>query len=48
MKSLNVITHVKAAEQYFPVVLLIVLHKVILLNVWTKIVLCDHSNESRY
>ena len=37
-----------ATEQCFPVVLLIVLHKVILLNVWTKIVLCDHSNESRY
>ena len=30
MKSLNVTTQVKAAEQYFPAVLLIVLHKVIL------------------
>ena len=30
MKSLNVTIQVKATEQYFPVVLLIVLHKVIL------------------
>ena len=30
MKSSNVTVQVKAAEQYFPVVLLIVLHKVIL------------------
>ena len=46
MKSLNVTTQVKAAEQYFPVVLLIVLYKVILtFECVDKILVCDHSDK---
>ena len=46
MKSLNVTIQVKAAEQYFPVVLLIVLYKVILtFECVDKILVCDHSDK---
>ena len=39
---------VKANEQYFPVVLFIVLYKVILtLESMDEILKCDHSNESQ-
>ena len=38
---------IKAAEQYFPVALLIMLHKVALtFESVDEIVKCDHSNES--
>ena len=41
------ITQMKAAEQYFPVVLFIVLHKVILtLESVEETLKCDHSNEN--
>ena len=47
MKSHSVTTRVKATEQYFPVVLSIMLYMVVLcfgsMNVILK---CDHSNES--
>ena len=47
MKSLNVTIQVKAAEQYFPVVLLIVLYKVVLtFESVDEILKCDHSRES--
>ena len=37
----------KAIEQYFPVVLFIMLYKVILTFEWAdEILKCDHSNES--
>ena len=37
----------KATEQYFPVVLFIMLYKVILTFEWAdEILKCDHSNES--
>ena len=37
----------KAAEQYFPVVLFIMLYKVVLTFAFTdEILKCDHSNES--
>ena len=37
----------KATEQYFPVVLFIVLHKVVLtFESANEILKCDHSNES--
>ena len=36
----------KATEQYFTVVLFIVLHKVINFESVDKILKCDHSNES--
>ena len=38
---------VKATEQYFPVVLFIMLHKVVLaFDSVDEILKCDHSNES--
>ena len=47
IKSLNVTIQVKATEQYFPVVLLIVLYKVVLtFESVDKILKCDHSSES--
>ena len=37
----------KAIEQYFPVVLFIMLHKVVLtFEAMNEILKCDHSNES--
>ena len=47
MKSLSVSIQVKATEQYFPVVLFIMLYKVILtFDSVYGILKCDHSNES--
>ena len=47
MKSISVTIQMKAAEQYFPVVLFIMLYKVVLTfeSVY-EILKCDHSNES--
>ena len=47
MKSLSVTTQVKATEQYFPVVLFIMLYKVVLIF-WSvdEILKYDYSNES--
>ena len=47
MKSLSVTIQMKATEQYFPVVLFIMLYKVVLIfeSVY-EILKCDHSNES--
>ena len=43
-----VTTQMKAADQYFPVVLFIMLYKVVLTFPFAKEILkCDHSNESR-
>ena len=47
MKSLSVIIQMKATEQYFPVVLFIMLYKVILtFESVDEILWCDHLNES--
>ena len=47
MKTLNVTIQVKAAEQYFPVVLFIMLYKVVLtFESVDENLKCDHSNES--
>ena len=47
MKSLSVTIQVKATEQYFPVVLFIVLYKLALSSESVdEILKCDHSNES--
>ena len=47
MKSLSVTIQMKATEQYFPVVLLIMLYKVVLrFEFVDEILKCDHSNES--
>jgi len=47
MKSLSVTIQMKATEQYFPVVLFIMLYKVILsFESVDEILKCDHSNES--
>ena len=47
MKSLSMTIQMKAAEQYFPVVLFIVLYKVVLTCISVdEILKCDHSNES--
>ena len=47
MKSLSVTIQMKATEQYFPVVLFIMLYKVILtVESADEILNCDHSNES--
>ena len=47
MKSYGVTIQMKATEQYFPVVLFIVLYMVVLTfeSVY-EILWCDHSNES--
>ena len=44
MKSLSVTIQMKVIEQYFPVVLFIMLHTVVLTE--DEILKCDHSNES--
>jgi len=47
MKSKSVNIQMKATEQYFPVVLFIMLHKVVLrFESVDEILKCDHSNES--
>ena len=45
MKSLSVTIQIKASEQYFPVVLFILLHKVVqTFESVDEILKCDHSN----
>ena len=47
MKSLSVTIQMKTIEQYFPVVLFIMLFKVVLIfESVDEILKCDHSNES--
>ena len=47
MKSLSVTIQIKATEQYFPVVLFIMLYKVVLtFESVDEILKCDDSNES--
>ena len=47
MKSLSVTIQMKATEQYFPVVLFIMLYKVVLhFESVNEIAQCDHSNKS--
>ena len=47
MKSYGVTIQMKATEQYFPVVLFIMLYKVVLtFESMDEILWCDHSNES--
>ena len=47
MKSLGVTIQMQATEQYFPVVLFIMLHKVVLtFESVDEILKSDHSNES--
>ena len=47
MKSYSVTIQMKATEQYFPVVLFIMLYKVVLtFEPVDEILKCDHSNES--
>ena len=47
MRSLSVTFQMKATEQYFPVVLFIMLYKVVLTFEFVDETLkCDHSNES--
>jgi len=46
MKSYGVTIQMKATEQYFPVVLFIMLHKVVLsFESVDEILWCDHSDE---
>ena len=46
-KSYGVTIQMKATEQYFPVVLFIMLYKVVLtFESMDEILKCDHSNES--
>ena len=47
MKSLSVTIQMKATEQYFPLVLFIMLYKVVLtFETVDEVLKCDHSNES--
>ena len=47
MKSYGVTIQMKATEQYFPVVLFVMLYKVVLtFESVDEILWCDHSNES--
>ena len=48
MKSYGVTIQMKATEQYFPVVLFIMLCKLVVLTFESvdEILWCDHSNES--
>ena len=49
MKSYCMTIQMKATEQYFPVVLFIMLYKVVLtFESVDEILKCDHSNESYY
>ena len=46
-KSLSVTMQMKATEQYFPVVLFIMLYRVVVyVESSEEILKCDHSNES--
>ena len=46
MKSLSVTIQMMATEQYFPVVLFIMLHKVVLTFEYVdEILKCNHSND---
>ena len=47
MKSCGVTTQMKGTEQYFPVMLFIMLYKVVLpFESVDEILWCDHSNKS--
>ena len=47
MKSFSATIQMKATEQYFPVVLLIVLYQVVIISESVdEILQCNHSNES--
>ena len=47
MKSQSVTIQTKATEQYFPIVLFVILYKVVLtFESVDEILKCDHSNES--
>ena len=47
MKSLSVTIQIKAIEQYFPVVVFIMLYKVVLnFESVDEVLKCDHSNKS--
>ena len=47
MKSLSVTIYMKTIEQYFPIVLFIMLYKVVpTFESVDKILKCDHLNES--
>ena len=47
MKSLSVTIQMNATEQYFPVVLFIMLYKVVLtFESADEVLKCDHSNEN--
>jgi len=47
MKSLSVTIQMKATEQYFPVVLFVMLYKMVsTFESVDEIFKCDHSNES--
>ena len=47
MKSLSVIIHMNATEQYFTVVLFVILYQVVLtLESVGEVLRSDHSNES--
>ena len=47
MKSYGVTIQTKATEQYFPVVLFVMLYEVVLTFEFVdEIMWCDHSNES--
>ena len=49
MKFYDVTIQMKASEQYFPVVLFIMLYKVVLtFESVDKILWCDHSNENNW
>ena len=46
MKSYGMTIQMKATEQYFPVVLFIMLYKVVLTFESVDKILCDHSNKT--
>ena len=49
MKSLSVTIQMKATEQYFPVVVFIMLYKVVLtFESVDEILKCDHSKKKSY
>ena len=47
--SFGMTNHMKTTENYFPVILFVILNKVVLTVISTdEILKCDHSNESYY
>ena len=47
MKSFSATIQMKATEQYFPVVLFIMLYQVVIISEYVdEILQCNHSNES--